>query len=90
MSRVCQAGQPPVAKRLMLDIMHKLFNQILLTTFTDFDLAVGSQGQCKAKPVGFIFAHFSTGPDEIWCSVEAIQAKHPDTLFEWDLMKREK
>ena len=27
------------------------------TTFTDLDLGSGSQGQCKAKPVGFIFSH---------------------------------
>ena len=27
------------------------------TTFTDLDLAWGSQGQCKAKHNGFIFSH---------------------------------
>ena len=29
----------------------------LLPLSTDLDLAWGSQGQCKAKPIGFIFSH---------------------------------
>ena len=27
------------------------------TTFTDLDLGFGLQGQCKANPLGLIFAH---------------------------------
>ena len=56
----------------MLDITHQLFDQnffilaMLIGTidfyhfiwaFTDLDFGWGSQGQCKAKPAGFIFSH---------------------------------
>ena len=51
------------------------------TTFTDIDLARGSQGQYKAKPIGFTFSHFLSDQDEILCIDEAIQAEHPETLL---------
>ena len=72
MSCVCPASWPScVAKTIMSDIIGKLFNQtfhtchayrncwllLLYTTFTDLDLAWGSQGQCKVKPIGFILSH---------------------------------
>ena len=55
------------------------------TTFTDLDLAWGSQGQCKAKSIGFIFSHtyqLINDQDKIWCGDEAVQAEHPETTFE--------
>ena len=59
------------AKTLTLYITCKLFNQILshlpclqapltstiFVTFSGLDLGLGSQGQGKAKPVGFLFSH---------------------------------
>ena len=65
-------GQPScMAKTLMLDITCKLFYRFLFQTrharhhwllsipitFTDLDFARTSQGQRKAKPLGFIFSH---------------------------------
>ena len=60
-----------MAKTVMLDKTHKLFNQIFFipamlvgaidfddfVPFTDLDLAWGSHGQHRAKPSGFIFSH---------------------------------
>ena len=53
------------------------------TTFTGFDLDVGSQIQQKPKPVCFIISHACQ--DENWCDVEAIQVEQPDSTLEWDL-----
>ena len=54
-------------------------------TVTDLDLAWGSQGQRKAKPLGFIFSH--TLQHETCYGVEAIQAEDPSTIIELDFMK---
>ena len=45
---------------------------------------MGSQGQCKIEPVDFIFLHFSTEWDQIWCCDEAFQAEYLDITFEYD------
>ena len=89
-----QASQLPCrVKTFMLDITHKLFNLVFHTcyaqwhhwllsfyiTFIDLDHCWGLQGQLKAKPVRFIFYY-----------VAAIQAEHPGTIFEWDLLKQQK
>ena len=37
-----------------------------------------------------ILAHFSTDQDACWYGVEVMQGDHPDTTFEWDLMKQQK
>ena len=64
-------GQPSCMSKTLLDIAHKCFNQMFIhampvgtsdfyhyyTTFTDLDITLGSQGLCKAKPVGFFFLH---------------------------------
>ena len=95
-SEFCLSGWPScVAKTLTLESTRKLFKQIcsyklcllapltstILYCFTDLDLALGSQGQRKAKPIGLIFSHTSD-QDEIWRGDEAIQAEHPETTFE--------
>ena len=54
------------------------------TTFRDLDFAWVSQGQRKAKPVGFIFSHFSTDQDEILYGVDASLVGHPGAISEWD------
>ena len=42
-----------------------LYRYIHYYHFTHLDFGWESQGQCKAKPVGFIFLHFSTDQDEM-------------------------
>ena len=68
-SHLCPPGRPSfVTKTAMSDISRKLFNQmfsyvpclqvpLISTIFTDVDLVWGSQGQSKAKPVGFNFSY---------------------------------
>ena len=34
--------------------------------------------------------HFSSDQDEMWCCDEAIQAEHPETNFQSDLLKQGK
>ena len=53
------------------------------TTFTDLDLALGSQGQHKAQSKMYwlhFLPHFSSDQEEGWCCDEAIQAEHPETF----------
>ena len=46
------------ANTFMLGITHFFILAMLIgTTFTELDRAWGSQGQHKAKPLGFIFSH---------------------------------
>ena len=53
------------------------------TTFTDFDLGLGSQGQHKQNLLAsFSPTLFNFDQDEIWCGDEAIQAEHPKSTFE--------
>ena len=44
-----------------------------------------SQGQCKAKHVGFIF--FRADQNGIWYGVETVQNEHADTTFDGELVK---
>ena len=45
---------------------------------------LGSQDQCKVKPVGFIFCQpFNS---QMWFGVEVAQGKYPDTNFEQKLL----
>ena len=39
------------------DMLLDTIDACQLFGFTDFDLAWGSQGQCKANPIGLIFLH---------------------------------
>ena len=64
------------------------FYNFINTTFTDLDLGWGSQGQRKAKPLGFIFFHnfqlirmkYDMVLKQVCYGVEAIQVdEHPDT-----------
>ena len=68
---------PCVTKTLTLNVISKLINPIFhthhayrhswhlpfCTAFTDLDLATRWQGQCKVKPIAFIFSHFSSDQD---------------------------
>ena len=54
------------------------------TTLSDFDLGLQSQGQCKAKPLDFLF---STNQDKIWYDIEAIQVEYLDFAFQWELFR---
>ena len=49
---------------------------------------LGSQVQCKAKPVGFILSHFWMHQNEIWYGVRASQVEHHDSTFEWDKTRK--
>ena len=54
--------------------------------FSDFSLTLTLAGGCKisikGKPLGFIFSHSFDDQDEIGYGVEAVQAEHPDIIFE--------
>ena len=49
--------------------------------FSGLHLGWWSQGQQKAKSVGFNPSLFSTNRDEILCNIIAIQVEHPDTTL---------
>ena len=82
---------------LTLDITSKLFNQILsylpclyapfYTAFTD--LGMGSQGQRKAKPLGFIFLYIfqlMMMKSDVALK-QLIKVEQCNTIFEWDLIE---
>ena len=66
-----------------IDFYHFMPLSVTLTLF-------GSQGQPKAKPLGFIFS-YTFQLIRVFI-VEAIQGDNPDTVFvfvfEWNLMKQ--
>ena len=92
-----QKQQPNFKVRYYTQLIYLIFSYMphvfhwslpFYTTFTDLDLVWGSQGQRKAKSLGFIFSHFSADHNEIWHGVEAIQVEDPGTIFAWDSMKK--
>ena len=66
MSRVCLHGknfnvghctQTIQSNCVYLQYLSSLLTSAILYHFIDLDLVWGSQGLCKAKPIGFIFSH---------------------------------
>ena len=100
---VPSAGQwSSVAKTLTLSIICTLLTSFLntyhvyghywlqpfYTTLDDFDLSWGLQGQCKQTSWLHFVAHVSSDQDEIWYGVKSVETEHPDTSFEWYLLKK--
>ena len=63
------------------------FYHFILLSLT-FTLAASHKISAKQNLVASVSHILPNDQDEIWCGLEAIQVKHPDTRFKRDLMKQ--